>query len=64
MGKPVKRFVAKGVPGGWRIWNKLAQRWWGEFYEKQPDELLEELNGLRRPDVLAELHRRLKKDKR
>ena len=64
MGKPNRRFVAKGVPGGWRIWNKLANRWWGQFYEKQPDELVAELNGQKRPEVLVELNRRYQKDKR
>lgn len=64
MGKPGRKYVAKGVPGGWRIWNKQGHRWWGEFYEKQPDELVDELNGLKRPEVMAALYLKLKRDKR
>jgi hypothetical protein len=37
--------VARGVPGGYRIWNTKARRWWGELYELCPDDLLAELNG-------------------
>lgn len=40
-----RRYVAKGVPGGYRIWDVRARRWWGELYELCPDELLAELNG-------------------
>jgi hypothetical protein len=36
--------VAKGVPGGYRIWDTKARRWWGDHYELCPDELLSELN--------------------
>jgi len=64
MGKESKKFVGKGVPGGWKIWNKKAKKWWGELYEKQPDELLNELNGEKRPDVLVKLKRKHLKDKR
>jgi hypothetical protein len=37
--------VARGAPGGYRIWDTKARRWWGELYELCPDELLDELNG-------------------
>jgi hypothetical protein len=40
-----RRYVARGVPGGYRIWDNKARRWWGEFCEHCPDELLTELNG-------------------
>jgi hypothetical protein len=40
-----KRYVARGVPGGYRIWNTKARRWWGDLYELCPDDLLTELNG-------------------
>lgn len=40
-----RRYVARGVPGGYRIWDTKARRWWGEFYELCPDDLLTELNG-------------------
>lgn len=64
MGKPRRRYVAKGVPGGWRIWNNKGKNWWGQFYERQPDELIDELNGEKRPEVLIILTRRFQKDKR
>ena len=39
--------MARGVPGGYRIWDNKARRWWGDLYELCPDELLDELNGAR-----------------
>ena len=39
--------MARGVPGGYRIWDNKARRWWGDLYEVCPDELLNELNGAR-----------------
>lgn len=64
MGKPKRRYVARGIPGGWRIWNNKTNRWWGQLYERQPDELLDELNGLKRPEVVTELIRKYQKAKR
>lgn len=40
-----RRYVARGVPGGYRIWDNRARRWWGDQYEVQPDDLVAELNG-------------------
>jgi hypothetical protein len=40
-----RRYVLRGVPGGWRIWDNTARRFWGELYEVCPDELVDELNG-------------------
>lgn len=40
-----RRYVARGVPGGYRIWDARARRWWGDHYELRPDDLLTELNG-------------------
>jgi hypothetical protein len=37
--------VARGVPGGYRIWDNKTRRWWGDRYELCPDDLLAELNG-------------------
>ena len=37
--------MARGVSGGWRIWDNKSRRWWGDHYEVQPDELIAELNG-------------------
>jgi hypothetical protein len=28
------------VPGGYRIWDNKARRWWGDLYELCPDDLL------------------------
>jgi hypothetical protein len=40
-----RRYVARGVPGGYRIWDSKGRRWWGDLYELCPDDLLDELNG-------------------
>ncbi len=59
------RFVMKALPGkGWRIWNTKMKKWWGDTYHRQPDELITELNGERRPDVVAELTRKMQHEKR
>jgi hypothetical protein len=59
-----RRFVARGVPGGYRIWDNKIRRWWGDFYELCPDDLLTELNGQRRPTIITELLRRCRSQKR
>ena len=64
MGKPKRRYVTRGVPGGWRIFNKLTNRFWGQLYELQPDDLVAELNGQRRPEVITDLTRKYQKAKR
>jgi hypothetical protein len=43
-----RRYVARGVPGGYRIWDNKNRRWWGDHYEFCPDDLLAELNGAKR----------------
>ncbi|MBM9504813.1 hypothetical protein [Actinacidiphila acididurans] len=40
-----RRYVARGVVGGYRIWDNKVRRWWGDLYELCPDDLLTELNG-------------------
>jgi hypothetical protein len=40
-----RRYVVRGEPGGYRIWDNKARRWWGDHYEVQPDVLVAELNG-------------------
>lgn len=42
---------------GWRIWDKQKKRWWGPALSSQPDALVAELNGPKRPERLAELLR-------
>ncbi|AUG76919.1 hypothetical protein CFP65_2060 [Kitasatospora sp. MMS16-BH015] len=39
-----RRYVARGVPGGYRIWDSKAARWWGDLYELCPDDLVVGLN--------------------
>jgi hypothetical protein len=39
-----RRYVARGVTGGYRIWDNRVQRWWGDLYELFPDDLLKALN--------------------
>jgi hypothetical protein len=59
MGKESRRFVAQAEAGkGWRIWDKQQKRWWGPRFRVQPDQLLTELNGPKRPSQLAALLRR------
>lgn len=58
MGKPKRRFVAKAESEtGWRIWDNLIKRWWGERYQNLPEQLLSELNAGKRPAQLTELLR-------
>jgi hypothetical protein len=52
------------VPGGCRISDDRARRWWGEQYEIQPDDLVAELNGradYARITALLRRHRKLKR---
>ena len=45
------KFVAKTVKSkGWRVWNRKTKRWWGQFFDEYPEELLKELNGKNRPE--------------
>ncbi|MBD3143676.1 hypothetical protein IEQ31_10865 [Microbispora camponoti] len=53
-----RRYVARGVPGGYRIWDNRARRWWGDLYELCPDDLLDELNGGANHEKIAALLRR------
>jgi hypothetical protein len=51
-------FVAKAEAGvGWRIWNRRQRRNWGNFFPDYPQAVLDELNGLARPEVLVRLCR-------
>ena len=56
MGKPQRRFVARAkARAGWRIWDNMQKKWWGECYVSLPAGLLKELNGPKRPQQLVEL---------
>ncbi|WP_326637703.1 hypothetical protein OIE67_06820 [Nonomuraea fuscirosea] len=59
-----RRYVARGVSGGYRIWDNKARRWWGDLYELCPDEVLDELNGARDPGRLTTLLKRHRAEKR
>jgi hypothetical protein len=59
-----RRYVARGVPGGWRIWDNKARRWWGDQYEVQPDDLVAELNGAGDYTQVTALLRRYRATKR
>ncbi|MDI3420872.1 hypothetical protein [Streptomyces luteolus] len=59
-----RRYVARGVPGGYRIWDNKARRWWGDLYELCPDDLLAELNSganLEKITALMKRYRALKR---
>lgn len=54
-----KRYVARAEAGkGWRVWDRMRRKHWGEFMSYYPETLLAELNGPKRPEVLVELTRR------
>jgi hypothetical protein len=59
-----RRYVARGVPGGYRVWDNKACRWWGDLYELCPDELVTELNNSHRSDRITELTRQARARKR
>lgn len=59
-----RRYVARGVPGGYRIWDNKTRRWWGDLYELCPDDLLNELNGARGYDEVTALIKRYRAMKR
>jgi hypothetical protein len=59
MGEPNRKYVAKAIAGtGWRIWNRQQRKWWGVPFEAYPEALLEELNGLNRPERIIQLSKR------
>ncbi|MEU9377889.1 hypothetical protein AB0D94_29585 [Streptomyces sp. NPDC048255] len=57
-------YVARGVPGGYRIWKTKGGRWWGDLYELCPDDLLAELNGKADPEKITALLKRYRALKR
>lgn len=56
--------MARGVPGGYRIWDNKVRRWWGDLYEVCPDDLLAELNGAKDEAKVTKLLRRYRAHKR
>ncbi|WUI01740.1 hypothetical protein OHR68_07945 [Spirillospora sp. NBC_00431] len=59
-----RRYVARGVPGGYRIWDTKGRRWWGDHYELCPDDLVAELNGSRDHAKITALLRHYRARKR
>jgi hypothetical protein len=59
-----RRYVAIGIPGGYRVWDNKARRWWGELYQLCPDRLLDELNGTANPEKITDLLRFYRTQKR
>ena len=59
-----RRYVARGVPGGYRIWDNKRRCWWGDHYELCPDDLLTELNGRKAYDRITALLKRSRAAKR
>ncbi|MEV5609882.1 hypothetical protein [Streptomyces sp. NPDC052225] len=59
-----RRYVARGVPGGYRIRDNAGRRWWGDHYELCPDDLLTELNGAADPARITALLKRYRALKR
>ncbi|MFD9338610.1 hypothetical protein ACFWBF_30080 [Streptomyces sp. NPDC060028] len=53
-----RRCVARGGPGGYRIWGNKGRRWWGDQYEHCPDDLPVELNGAGDPAKITALRER------
>ncbi|MBB6398919.1 hypothetical protein BKA00_005833 [Actinomadura coerulea] len=56
--------MARGVPGGYRIWDNRRRKWWGDVYELCPDDLLTELNGDADNQKVTDLLRRYRALKR
>lgn len=56
--------MARGVPGGYRVWDNKGRRWWGDLYELCPDDLVAELNGTADPQKLTALLKRYRALKR
>ena len=59
-----RRYVARGVPGGYRIWDNKGQRFWGDLYDYCPDDLIDELNGQADPAQITALLKRYRSQKR
>ncbi|SOE32952.1 hypothetical protein [Streptomyces sp. OK228] len=59
-----RRYVARGVPGGCRIWDNRGRRWWGDLYERCPDLQLVELNGAADSEKITALLKQYRAQKR
>jgi hypothetical protein len=59
-----RRYVLRGVPGGWRVYDNKRKRFWGDHYEVCPDDLVAELNGDGRQHVIVALTKTARQEKR
>ena len=59
-----RHYVARGVPGGYRIWDNKRRRWWVDLYELCPDDLLDKLNGEAGYQKITALLKRYRAQKR
>lgn len=59
-----RHYVARGVPGGYRIRDNRGRRWWGDLYELCPGDLPAELNGRADRARIAALMKRYRAQKR
>lgn len=61
----MRRFVGKAIPGqGWRVWDNIQHKWWGNLYAQHPAALLAELNGQKRPEQIVNLSKGSKPTKK
>lgn len=61
MGVPNKRYVGRTVQGvgKWTVWDRFLKRTWGNPFSCHPKEVIDELNGQRRGEVLEQLTNKL-----
>jgi hypothetical protein len=59
-----RRYVARGVPGGYRVWDDKRARWRGDLCELCPDGPLVKLNGAAPSDKTTMLMQRYRAMKR
>jgi hypothetical protein len=59
-----RRYVARGVRGGYRIWDNRGRRWWGDLYELCPDDLVTALNAKASPVSIIALLKQYRAMKR
>jgi hypothetical protein len=59
-----RRYVLRGVPGGWRIWDNKRADYWGDLYQVCPEELVIQLNDDRSSKAIVDLVRKSRRTKR
>ncbi|MGQ5225537.1 hypothetical protein [Streptomyces sp. yara] len=59
-----RRYVAQGLPGGYRIWGDRGRRQWSDLYELCPDDPVAELNAQADHARITALMKRYRAQKR